>query len=165
MQSPAWSRLLRFLPAALHNSLVLVTANRTEISVQALVRFEEDFVAVKGRLAATQLAGRVFFVPYANIDYVAFQNEVKDADFAEMFAGFDATASPPPPPEPPAPEAPAPPPAPPEEAPAADAPVGPTVRTPAPIKSAVLERFRARNSSPGVVLRPTADSPASATGE
>jgi hypothetical protein len=53
-QNAVWSRLLRHIPATQHDSLVLVTANKTEVFVQHFIRIDEAFVAVKGRLAATQ---------------------------------------------------------------------------------------------------------------
>jgi hypothetical protein len=148
--------MLRFLPPAQHDSLVLVTDNRTEIAVQTLLRVDEDFVAAKGRLAATQDAGRVYFIPYANINYVGFQREVKDAEFFEMFAGFDAPPGPatPPPAEAAAPPSPSAGPMEGRPAPADPSSAQAPGKTPRPLKSAVLERFRARNSNPGVVYRP-----------
>jgi hypothetical protein len=127
-----------------HDSLVLVTANRTEIAVQQLLRIDDDFVTVRGRIAGSQDAGRVFFVPFIKIDNVRFQREVKEAEFHDMFADFDAPAAPEPPP--PVQETPVP-------------PVAPSIstKTPVPIKSAVLERFRNRStpgSNQGVTMRP-----------
>jgi hypothetical protein len=127
MSSAAWARLLRFIPETEHDSLMLITANRTEIAIQAILRIDPDFLIIKGRLAGSQDAGRVFFIPYEQLDHIGFNRAVKDAEFNEMFAGFDA-------PSPAAltfPEA------------AADGNSSPTPAPPT-MKSAVLERFRSR---------------------
>ena len=116
---------------------MLLTRNHTEIAVQSILRLDPDFLIIKGRLAGSQDAGRVFFVPYDQIDHVGFYRAFKDAEFNEMFAGLDA----PPPafaaaPEPTAPDA---------------------CKT--PIKSAVLERFRARGGSTIIGPSPLAGMP------
>ena len=125
MPSAAWTRLLRLVPPKDQDGLMLVTCNHTEFAVQSILRFDADFLIIKGRLAGSQDTGRVFFVPYEQIDHVGFYRAVKDAEFNEMFAGLDA----PPPAFGSAPE-----PA------AADG-------SKAPMKSAVLERFRSRGGS------------------
>ena len=103
---------------------MLVTCNHTEFAVQSIMRLDPDFLVIKGRLAGSQDAGRIFFVPYEQIDHVGFYRAVKDAEFNEMFAGLDAP--------PPASASP--------EPPSADG-------SKTPLKSAVLERFRARGGS------------------
>ena len=69
---------------------MLVTCNHTEFAVQSIMRLDPDFLVIKGRLAGSQDAGRIFFVPYEQIDHVGFYRAVKDAEFNEMFAGLDA---------------------------------------------------------------------------
>ena len=153
MQSSVWALLLRQGPAEQHHNLMLVTSGRTEIAIQSVLRIDHQFLAIKGRLAGSQEAGRVFFIPYNQIDYLGFQQPVKESEFQEMFGGLNI----------PAPEAVAPPeparPAPavaPEPTPT-PAPAAAGGRPPTPIKSAVLERFRARSvTSPGTALRPPA---------
>src|SRR5262249_52285946 len=159
MQSSVWAVLLRHIPADQHDNLMLVTSGGTEIALQCVLRVEQEFMAVKGRLAGSQDAGRVFFIPFNRIDYLGFQKALKEADFHEMFKGLDIPAAPaavpPPPPEP------APPPA--AQAPQAAAPpaangslTGSGERR--AIKSAVLERFRSRSlSNPGGVVLPPPD--------
>jgi hypothetical protein len=105
---------------------MLQTNNRTEIAIQSILKFDDDFLVIKGRLAGSQEAGRVFFIPFEQIDHVGFYRAIKDTEFNEMFAGLDA---------PPAP-----------------APTDPAVgdangsKPPLPLKSSVLERFRSRSS-------------------
>ena len=52
MQSEMWAWLFRRVPAEQHNQIVLMTRSGTEIAVQALLRIEERFLAIKGRLVS-----------------------------------------------------------------------------------------------------------------
>jgi hypothetical protein len=90
MHSSAWAAVFRHIPAEQQNEFSVVTAAGTEISVASLLRVEEDFVVIKGRLSGSQDAGRVFFLPYANIDYLGYTNPVKDEDFEALFGSFEA---------------------------------------------------------------------------
>ena len=124
MPSSAWTRLLRLVPPKDQDGLILVTCNHTEFAVQSLLRFDADFLIIKGRLAGSQDAGRVYFVPYEQIDHIGFNREVKDAEFNAMFANLEAAPAFASPPEPTAPDG-----------------------SKTPLKSAVLERFRSRGGS------------------
>jgi hypothetical protein len=88
MQSCVWVALLRHIPAEQHDQYVLVTSGGNEIAVQGLLRIEMEFVVVKGRLAGSQDAGRVFFVPYSQIDYFGTFKPVKDSDFNDVFGSL-----------------------------------------------------------------------------
>lgn len=98
MQSQVWTAVLRHIPAEQHNQYMLVTSGGAEIAIQSLLRLEEQFAIVKGRLSGSQDAGRVFFIPYANIDYVGTSQPVKDVDFNAVFDSLVVPASEPLPP-------------------------------------------------------------------
>src|SRR5205823_894312 len=118
-----WPRLLRLVPPTDQDNLMLVTSNRTEFAIQAILRLDSEFVIIKGRLAGSQDQGRVFFIPYDQIDHVGFYRAFKDAEFTEMFAGLDEALA------------------------AAELPAGEANGTKSPIKSSVLERFRSRSTT------------------
>jgi hypothetical protein len=150
MQTTMWGWLFRRVPPEQHNQLVVVTRSGTEIAIQALLRVEQDFIAIKGRLSGSQDAGRVYFIPFANIDYFGFQRDVKEEEFDAMFGSGTLTV----------PAA--------LSSPSPQTPVthSPTIavetassnsasvsqKTPLPLKSEVLERFRSRiaSSSPSL---------------
>jgi hypothetical protein len=155
MQNSAWIALLRHIPPAQQDQFMLVTASGIEIAIQSLLLIEQECVAIKGRLAGTQDAGRVFFIPYAQIDHLGFQKPIKDAEFTEIFGTLSLPSSAPPPPAPPpttetnghvqklAPE----------EAPPTPAGTEPASAGPRPvIRSEVLERFRSRPGGPASSL-------------
>jgi hypothetical protein len=143
---------------------MVVTAIGTEMAIQNILRIEEDFVVIRGRLAGSSDTGRVFFLPYSQINYAGFQKALKEDEFNALFGEN----------EPPIAEAAA---AVPEPAPVV-LPSGPTTplppsksavsptggltatdrprnsnRPPLPLKSQLLERLRSR-SHQGASPRP-----------
>jgi hypothetical protein len=162
MRGCVWAALLRRIPPEQHNILMLVTRCRIEIAIQNILRIDDEFLAFKGRLAGSQDAGRLYFIPLDNIDYFGFNRPVKDEEFVELFGDFqsppEVVAAPPVAQEPqleesnldtqqgeapPQPETPP------------NAPVKPSLA----IKSAVLERFRARSTGPTMLgQKPPAES-------
>jgi hypothetical protein len=147
MQNLAHATFLRHLPPALQDGLSIKTKSGTLISLQTILRIDHEFVAIKGRISGTQDAGRVFFVPYDQIDHFYYQKELREEEFNAAFEGLrmpDPTAAVPPPVDAPVDE---------EDLSANSAPINrPTA---IPIKSAILERFRSRSgsSSPGTSSR------------
>src|SRR5262245_58990547 len=115
MHSAPWIALLRRIPPALHDSLAVMTTVGTEITIQAFVRVEEEYLVIRGRLAGTTDTGRVFFVPFDQINYLGFTREVKEPEILALYDEPEAGASLAPPPTPV--DAPTPPPAEAEEAP------------------------------------------------
>jgi hypothetical protein len=165
MHANAWATLLRHIPPEQHGKIMVVTGSGVEVAVQNILRIDNEFMAFKGRLAGSQDQGRLFFVTFHNIDYINFKDAVQDDEFHAMFDNLEM-------PEIPAngvttfalpgeetPEVPldnnaaeeiqpeALPDVEPE--PTAATPVSPSNRAPAPLKSAILERFRSRSNLPG----------------
>jgi len=156
MRNEMWAWLFGRVPAERHNQLMLVTRSGIEIAVQALLRIESDFIAIKGRLSGSTDAGRVFFIPFVNIDYFGIQRDVKEAEFDAIF-GLGSLTPAATPEAAAAESAPAPP-----GAAAPPPPAAPAPKTPLPIKSEVLERFRSRiagmpGSANGTTVRPPVD--------
>jgi hypothetical protein len=160
MQNSAWALVLRQFPPEQQNNLML-SVNGIEITIQDILRIDHEHVAFRGRLAGSQDAGRLFIVPYHSIEYFGSQKPCKETDYHELFdkvqfplpltvAAAPTVAAP----EPvPAPD--------PSPAPIAEVPgeaVAPSSKTPVPIRSAVLERFRARaNPSSSISLPPATE--------
>lgn len=152
MHDSAWMKLLCHIPASEQSKLMLVTTSGTEITIQCFLRLDPECLALRGRLSGSTDAGRVFFVPYANIDYFGFQQPLKEAEFHELFGSLEELAADTPPEAPPVSPAPVP-----ESAAPPSVASNPTPpRGPSVIKSTVLEKFRARSvSNPGTQIRPS----------
>jgi hypothetical protein len=161
MLNASWATLLRQIPAAQQNSLMVRTCNGTEITVQNLLRIDFEFVIFKGRLSGSQDAGFLFILPYENVDYFGINRAVKDEEYEAIFGSLSlpdpgaAVASPPPaqlqalPPQPQAL------PAQPQEAVVVLSP--PNGRPGTAVKSSVLERFRTRNTFAATAFRHPAE--------
>jgi hypothetical protein len=85
MQNVSWATLFHHIPPERQLGMILVTRAHTEIAIQSFMRIDHEFVAVKGRLSGSQETGRVFFIPYSEINYLGFMNAVTDNDFHELF--------------------------------------------------------------------------------
>jgi len=92
MQGAAWIRILRSIPTEQHEKLVLTTANGTEINLQGVLREEKDYLLIRGRLAASTEAGRVFFIPYDQLNYLAFREGMKEAEILALLGPANAPA-------------------------------------------------------------------------
>lgn len=87
MHGSAWVELLRRIPADHHDKIVLNTGAGTEVNLQTVLRTEGHYLVIRGRLAASTDAGRVFFVPYEQIRLLGFREAISEAKVAEWFGG------------------------------------------------------------------------------
>lgn len=85
MRGDLWIDLLRKIPTEYHDKLVLVSSVGLEISLQAVVRTEEHYAVVRGRLAGTNEVGRIFFIPYDQINFLGIQKVVLASEVHAMF--------------------------------------------------------------------------------
>lgn len=143
MQSAAWKAIFNRIPREHHEIMVVVTSVGIEINVRSIQLLEPDYVVIRGRLGGTTDAGRVFFIPYDQINYVTFNTEIKEEQIATML-GIDAPPARPPIPDAEAIKAAAETAAPKEETPTTPMPQAPTKPEAVPTKMALLERIRAR---------------------
>lgn len=92
MQNSAWIALLRLIPPAQQDNVVLTTSNNTDIAVQAVLRAETDYLVIRGRQTGTTEGGGFFFLPYDQIVYLGFQRPWKEAEIRAMFGEIVAPA-------------------------------------------------------------------------
>jgi hypothetical protein len=85
MQAATWKQLLQIIPRPKYDQLMLLTSAGAEVAIQNVLRMEDEYLVVRGRLAGTSDANRVFFVPFDQINYLGFQRELKEADIEAMF--------------------------------------------------------------------------------
>jgi hypothetical protein len=165
MQGTSWVAMLRRIPPAQQDCTVLVTTTATEIHLQNIVRLEKEYVVVRARLGGSQDMGRIMFVPYDQINYVALTKQVSEAvvhtllgkpgvtvqlvengEVVDDPAPSEAVVETPPAEEPAAAK---------EEAPAPQAEPKPPPKPVHPSKSVLLARLRARLASePGKPAEP-----------
>jgi hypothetical protein len=151
MRAELWKALLRRIPEKLVDNLALKTANGPEVNVQAILRLDEDIVILRGRIAGSNDAGRIFLLPYEHFDHIAFQRPLSEEQLEEAFG-----IAPAPPAVPAAPE-----PSPTEAAPPAAEPPPPATLSEAapfpapaaavlarlPTKAEIIKRLRQRTEA------------------
>ena len=72
---------------------VLSLRSGAAITVDALVRCDEEFVALRGREAGTNDDGRAFFVPYSEIVFLKLDRIMKIDELRGMFGNRVGTAA------------------------------------------------------------------------
>lgn len=90
MQAGLWITLFRRIPTTQHDNLVVVTSNGTEVMVQKIVRLEEDFVILRGRLSGSTDQGRVMMIPYEELNYLAFNKALLEKEILAIFGTMTA---------------------------------------------------------------------------
>jgi hypothetical protein len=81
----AWIAIFRRIPADLQDGLSLGLTTGAEIVVQKILKLDPDFMMIRGRVAGTQDTGRVVFIPYGQLTYVAITRDLKDAEVEAIF--------------------------------------------------------------------------------
>src|SRR5262245_52810960 len=84
MQSMVWRDLIARIPPKQHDKLVVVTNVGIEITAQEIIRMEDDFLVIRGRISGTSDTGRLFFVPFDQITYVGILKALLESEIAEI---------------------------------------------------------------------------------
>src|SRR5581483_9759377 len=92
MQDHDWIELLRLIPESQQNILVLTTLSGVDLNIETILRTELTYLVFRGRVSGQTDDGRVFFLPYRQIDYLQINRVVKETEIREMF-GDRADAS------------------------------------------------------------------------
>ena len=80
MKNTDWIDLVRLIPDDQHNKLVVTTLTGVDLNVEIILRMEEQYIVFRGRISGITDEGRVFFVPYRQIDYMQINRQVKEAE-------------------------------------------------------------------------------------
>ena len=167
MHGRTWIKLLQRIPAEQHDTLALTTTTGTEITIQTVFRMEDDLMIIRGRMSGTTDLGRVFFIPYDQINYLTITREVRETEIRALFGdapklapavqrildtpspsqlGIAETPAMPPSPPPPPPV--------PEAAPATLEPAKAGANLSIPRRSGLIARLRARTNAAPVAEPP-----------
>jgi hypothetical protein len=87
MQNHDWIGLFRMFPAEEQSTLVLTTMSGVDLNMEIILRTEPSYLVFRGRVSGITDDGRVFFLPYRQIDYLQINRTVKEAEFAQLFGG------------------------------------------------------------------------------
>ena len=92
MTSDEWINTLQLIPEGEHSKLVVVLVNGTELCVDAIVRYEPEFLVIRGRQGGQVEEGRGFFVPYRQLLCLRLDRIVKVEELNQFF-GNDGLAA------------------------------------------------------------------------
>lgn len=85
MLNEEWIEMFRVLPLEIHNQIVVVLQNGSELSIDTFFRFEPKFLVARGRVAGTTDENRAFFVPYNQMLYYRIERIMKLDELEEIF--------------------------------------------------------------------------------
>lgn len=85
MTNQEWIDLFRSIPEPEHGKTVLVLSNNSEICVDALIRFDANYLVLRGRVGGTIEEARGMVVPFHQVVYVRIERYVKIEEMEEMF--------------------------------------------------------------------------------
>jgi hypothetical protein len=134
MRSSEWIALLEIIPPHQKENLLVTLGNGKELAIQGILRIDESYLVIRGRvMGSSDVGGGFFFVPYDQIVNLGFQRPVSEAEVLSILgeapprkpAADEADAQQPEPAEAAPAPAPAPAPAQPARAPAAAAAAAP----------------------------------------
>jgi hypothetical protein len=85
MHGPSWIELFHRIPARLHDTLALTLVTGAEIMMQSLLRLENEFAILRGRMAGSTDAARVIVLPYHQIVNLAFTKRMLEPEVEAVF--------------------------------------------------------------------------------
>jgi hypothetical protein len=91
MQGSGWLSVLSRIPAQKHDCLIIVTNTGAEIVLREIVRVENDFMILRGRMAGSTDEGRVIIMPFDQVTYFAFNKMMPEAELQAMFGKSAST--------------------------------------------------------------------------
>jgi len=93
MLSEDWIELLAMVPENQQNSLVLTTLTGVDLNIETILRAEPSYLVFRGRVSGQTDDGRVFFLPYRQIDYLQINRQVKEEEVRRMYGDTTEAAS------------------------------------------------------------------------
>ena len=93
MTSDDWINTLQLIPQMEHPRLIIMLLNGTELCVDAIVRYEPEFLVIRGRVAGQVEESRGFFVPFRQFLCLRLDRVMKSEELQAFFTadGLPAT--------------------------------------------------------------------------
>jgi hypothetical protein len=84
MQTHDWIELFRAIPESQHNTLVLTTLSGVDLSIDTIMRTEPNYLVFRGRVCGQTDEGRLFFLPYRQIDFLQLNQLLGESEIQEL---------------------------------------------------------------------------------
>lgn len=85
MRKEDCQELFKRIPESMHPQVNLTLRNGFVLSVEAIARFEPEYLVFRGREGGTSDEGRAFFVPYEEICYVRIERVMRLGELKKMY--------------------------------------------------------------------------------
>jgi len=85
MQALQWIELINRIPRDDHDTLLVGTSSGVEIAIQNILRIEDEYLLIRGRLSGTTEMGQIFILPYDRVTYVNFTRPLHDDKLTRIF--------------------------------------------------------------------------------
>ena len=94
MTAEDWIDVIRLIPEVEHVKLAVILQNGTELCVDTIIRYERQFLVLRGRQGGTIEESRAFFVPYDQMLCLRLDRVVKVEEIQEFFGTPSETLMP-----------------------------------------------------------------------
>ena len=86
MIDAVWLQILHRIPTDYYDCLSIVTVTGAELVIQQVFKLERDFLVLRARTSGTGDLGRTILIPFAQIDFVAFNRKMTEDEVIKIFA-------------------------------------------------------------------------------
>jgi hypothetical protein len=94
MKPGDWLEILRKIPPEDHDALLLATYDGLEVSIQNILRMDEKYMVIRGRIGGTDETGLVFCLPYERLSYLLFTRDMGTDFLTRVFGELRHTGKP-----------------------------------------------------------------------
>jgi len=88
MQAQHWGDLFRRVPLEAQNALLLGLSNGSEVAVQDLLRIDENYLLLRGRIGGTTDTGRLFCLPYQQLTFCCVTRQLPQELLVHIFGSL-----------------------------------------------------------------------------
>jgi hypothetical protein len=93
MLEAGWLQIVSRIGVENLDNVSLITVTGNELVIQSVFRLEHDFMIVRARTSGTMDTGRCIVLPYAQVDFLAFNKPMSEEAVQKLFDGpFQASA-------------------------------------------------------------------------
>jgi hypothetical protein len=80
-----WPQVIREIPEEYYDKLVVMVGTGAELVLQGIIRMDDEFLIVRGRMAGSSDDGRVLVIPYGQITYLGFNKWMAEEEVKGIF--------------------------------------------------------------------------------
>jgi hypothetical protein len=87
MLEAGWLQIVSRIGVENLDNVSLITVTGNELVIQSVFRIEHDFMVIRARTSGTMDTGRCIVLPYAQVDFLAFNKAMSEEQVQKLFDG------------------------------------------------------------------------------